>query len=614
MEPNYAELGLKCGLEIHQQLGTKKLFCSCPTEIRDDEPDFIVLRRLKASAGESGEIDVASEHEAARDKYFLYHGYYDSTCLVELDEEPIHQLNPEALEIALQVSLLVKAKIVDVIQVMRKTVIDGSNTSGFQRTALIARNGFINVNNKKISVPIICLEEEAAKIVARYPDHDIYNLSRLGIPLIEISTGPELSSPNEVREVAEYLGMVLRSTGKAKRGIGTIRQDLNISIKNGARIEIKGAQELRLLPMLVEYEVLRQKALLEIRDELKERKAASIKGNFLDVSELFKTTESKIIKNAIKENGSVYALRLPKFAGLLGKEVQPNKRFSTELLDYAKIKTGITGLFHSDELTQSPEKESYGISYGIVKELRDILKCSNEDGFVIVGEQPEKAKRALEAIAERASISIEKIPPEVRKVNEDGTTSFLRPMPGSARMYPETDIGFIIPDTEKIKVPKLIIEQAKALEELGIEPELAKEISKSDKIKFLEEVCSRYIDLEPSFIARAFIVFPKEIKTRFDVELKFDEWVYEEIFQALREKRISKDAVFEILVDYAKNNKLDLAKYAMFSDDALKSRLTKIVKDNPDLKFNALIGLAMEQLRGKADGKKIVDIIKELKK
>jgi len=613
MKLNYSELGLKCGLEIHQQLDTKKLFCECPGSIIDEEPDFIVLRRLKASAGESGEIDVASAYEASRDRYFLYHGYYNATCLVELDEEPIHRLNQEALEIALQVSLLAKAKVVDVIQVMRKTVIDGSNTSGFQRTALIARNGSIDVNNKRISIPIVCLEEEAAKIVARYQDHDIYNLSRLGIPLIEISTGPELSSPEEVRAIAEYLGMILRSTGKAKRGIGTIRQDLNISIKNGARIEIKGAQELRLLSTLVEYEVMRQKALLDIRDELIERKAMPVKANHLNVSELFKTSDSNVIKNALKEKGAVLALKLPKFAGLIGRELQPDRRLGTELSDYAKIKAGISGIFHSDELAQTPEKESYGISYGVVKELREMLKCSNDDAFVIVASQPEKAKKALEAVAERAAIALEKIPSEVRKANDDGTTSFLRPMPGSARMYPETDIGFIIPEIKKISIPKLIIEQAKSLEEMGLSPELAKELSKSDLVKFFEEMCSRFVDVEPSFIARILLTVPKEIKTRFETELKFDEKVFEEIFNAVHKKIISKDAVFEILADYAKNNKLNLDKYSIISDDGLMSRLKKIVNDNPDAKINALIGIAMEQLRGRADGKKIVDILKALK-
>src|SRR3989344_6420544 len=129
---NYKQLGLKCGIEIHQQLEGKKLFCACPTLVRDDAPDFTIQRRLRASAGEQGDIDVAAQEEQLKSKNFVYEGYEDSTCLVELDCEPPHALNEESLHTALQFCMLVKAPISQVIQVMRKTVVDGSNTSGFQ--------------------------------------------------------------------------------------------------------------------------------------------------------------------------------------------------------------------------------------------------------------------------------------------------------------------------------------------------------------------------------------------------------------------------------------------------------------------------------------------------
>jgi len=227
---NYKELGFKCGLEIHQQLEGKKLFCNCPTIIRRDEPDFSFDRRLRASAGESGKIDVAASYEQQKNKLFTYQGYDDTTCLVEMDEEPPRPINQDALKSVLQVAKMLNCEIVDKIQVMRKTVVDGSNVSGFQRTALVGMNGWIDVNGKKIRVATICLEEEACQVVKRTKDHDTYNLSRLGIPLLEIATEPDIQNPEECRDAAAKIGMILRSTGACKRGIGSIRQDVNVSI------------------------------------------------------------------------------------------------------------------------------------------------------------------------------------------------------------------------------------------------------------------------------------------------------------------------------------------------------------------------------------------------
>ncbi|MFH1073391.1 MAG: Glu-tRNA(Gln) amidotransferase subunit GatE [Nanoarchaeota archaeon] len=264
MELDYKELGFRCGLEIHQQLEGKKLFCSCPTEIRKDKPDFTVTRRLRASAGETGEVDKAAKYEQAKQKLFVYQGYQDSTCLVELDEEPPHELNKNALKTAVQVILMLNARPVEFIQYMRKVVIDGSNTSGFQRTALVGRNGYIELENKKkIHIPGIYLEEEACQVIKREKEYDIYNLSRLGIPLLEIATDPDLSTPQEAMEAAAKIGMILRSVEGMKRGIGTIRQDVNISISGQAKVEIKGFQEYKSIPKVIEYELKRQLELIK---------------------------------------------------------------------------------------------------------------------------------------------------------------------------------------------------------------------------------------------------------------------------------------------------------------------------------------------------------------
>ncbi len=245
-------LGLKVGIEIHQQLEGRKLFCHCPTLLRDDQPDFTVERQLRASAGEGGKIDVAAQEEQAKGKTFVYEGYHDSTCLIELDEEPPHEINPEALHTTLQFSLLTKSSISPLVQVMRKTVVDGSNTSGFQRTALIARHGKIETSEGAVRIMNISLEEDAGKIISENQTTKTYRLDRLGIPLIEIGTEADIKSPEQCQETAKKIGYLLRSLPGVKRGLGTIRQDVNVSITGGTRIEIKGAQDLRQLPLLLE--------------------------------------------------------------------------------------------------------------------------------------------------------------------------------------------------------------------------------------------------------------------------------------------------------------------------------------------------------------------------
>src|SRR3989338_2009700 len=268
-QSKYEKIGFKAGLEIHQQTEHGgKLFCRCPCIIKDDNYDLTFRRSLRASASELGEIDHAAMYELAKGKYFVYNGYNDTNCLVELDESPPEELNKDALNIALQVSLLLNAKPVDAIQFMRKMVIDGSNVSGFQRTALVAINGYIETSEGRISIPTICLEEEAAKKIEDNEKFRVYNLSRLGIPLIEISTGPDIKSPQGAKEAAEKIGMVLRSVKGIRRGLGSIRQDINVSIKGHPRVEIKGFQDLRSIPKVVEYEVNRQQQLINSKQEL----------------------------------------------------------------------------------------------------------------------------------------------------------------------------------------------------------------------------------------------------------------------------------------------------------------------------------------------------------
>ncbi|HNW38315.1 MAG TPA: Glu-tRNA(Gln) amidotransferase subunit GatE, partial [Methanosarcina vacuolata] len=379
---DYSELGLKAGLEIHQQLDSKeKLFCRCPTLIRDvKDSDFEFFRYLRATESEMGEKDRAAVEQTKIRRKYIYKAY-DTTCLIENDEEPPRELNKEALDISLGIAKLFNMKPVDQMHVMRKIVVDGSNTSGFQRTAFLASDGFIETSQGRCGIDSLCVEEEAAQKVEEIGDSIIYSLDRLGIPLVEIATAPDIKSPRQAREVAEQIGMFLRSTGKVKRGLGTIRQDVNISIAEGARVEIKGVQALDLIEDIVRREVERQLNLLFIRQELMERKAFVCE-EIYDITGLFVDTKSKVLQKGVKK-GAVLAALLRKFDGMVGKEVQPGRRLGTEFSDRAKT-AGVGGIFHTDELP------NYGITEKEVKTVRDAIGASAGDAVIMVADEPEK--------------------------------------------------------------------------------------------------------------------------------------------------------------------------------------------------------------------------------
>jgi len=353
---DYGKIGLKSGLEVHQQLETRKLFCNCPSVLRKDEPDFTIKRRLHAIAGESGEVDVAAKHEASLDREFSYEAY-DTTCLVELDECPPYKINQEALKIALQVSLLLNCKILSISQIMRKTVVDGSNTSGFQRTVLIARDGFVETQSGRVGIASICLEEDSARIVGEKGGEKIavYRLDRLGIPLIEIATEPDIKTPEQAKEVALHMGEILRST-KVKRGIGTIRQDVNLSIKNGKRVELKGFQDIRNVERAMETEVKRQQELVK-------------KGK--SVSEV----------RAVGEDGSSRFLRpMPGAARMYPETDLPLLKISRDFLneakkDLPKLKKDLEEELEGEGL--SKEMASLLLKEGKVEEFKELLHISH---------------------------------------------------------------------------------------------------------------------------------------------------------------------------------------------------------------------------------------------
>ena len=602
---DWKALGLKCGIEIHQQLEGKKLFCSCPTTIRADPSHKKIYRIIRASAGESGAIDIAALQESKKQRIFVYETYNDTNCLVETDEEPPHEINKKALETAVLFAKMANAKLVDSIHVMRKTIVNGSNTSGFQRTALIALNGDIKSSFGHVGIHTVILEEDSARTIEETKDTVIYNLDRIGIPLIEVCTAPEMHQPEQVREIAEKIGLMLRSTETAKRGLGTIRQDVNVSIAGGARVEIKGAQDLKLLSDFVKLEALRQKKLLEIRDIIKKRKYKEQKSIIIDITEDLRVSNARVIKTAIEQGGTVLACKFEKLQGIFGIEVQPNRRFGSECSDRAKVIAGVGGIFHSDELPK------YGITQSEVDSIKGTLQVKPEDAFVLVADQKERSQKALEAVITRVNESLLGVPQEVRKPNEDGTTNYLRPMPTAERMYPETDVpAFTLSALGSLQLPELIEDRKIRYEKLGLSKDVADLAARSENWKNFDMLLD-FKNIKPSYIAEIIFGSIRAIKTQFNTDINPSSEDFNIIFMALEQGKISKESVLEILKEN-KPVKEIIDKFMLISDTELQKKIKTIITKNKNTPLNALIGIAMKELRGKASGQKIAEMIKKI--
>jgi glutamyl-tRNA(Gln) amidotransferase subunit E len=603
---DYKKIGLVAGIEIHQQLDTQeKLFCRCPTTLRDTaDHSGEFFRYLRATESEMGEIDRAAKEEMKRERKFRYYTY-DTTCLVENDEEPPAPLNREALSVCLTIAKMFSMTPIPQVHTMRKLVIDGSNTSGFQRTALVAMNGSLPDGGR---IETICLEEEAAQRVKE----DTFSLDRLGIPLIEITTSPCMHTPEEVQEVAEYIGMVLRSTGKVKRGIGTIRQDVNISIAGGARVEIKGVQELDLISEVVRREVQRQEALLAIRSDLKQRHASVSPDGMQNVTDLFRETKSSVLKKA----KTVVALNLKGFAELVGREIQPGRRLGSEMSDYAKV-CGVGGIFHTDELP------AYDITADEVARLREYMLADDGDCVVIVAAAGKKQAACASAqVTFRAMKALDGVPEETRRMLEGASTAYMRPLPGAARMYPETDVLPVLIDDARwsaIRVPELLTTKTLRYSlKYEIEPNYAAQLASSEKLPLFERAVGEGI--KPKLAAFTILSTSTELR-REGIEIRnVPDDAYLAIWHAVQQGKAAKEAIADLLRSVASGSTVDDALNKLVPSitlDELESIIKKIIADRTDFvqqkqkaALGPLMGVVMAEVRGSVDGKVVSEILR----
>lgn len=547
----YKTIGFKSGLEIHQRLATeKKLFCSCSAQLKADQKVKSIERRQRAVAGELGVLDRSTSFESQKGRRFIYNIFKETTCLVDIDEEPPHKANKDALDIGIQIAASFNAAVPDEMEPMRKEVVDGSDPSAFQRSILIGYDGYIKINGKEVPIPSVFLEEESSGIEISSSESVVYNIDRLGIPLIEIDTDPVIATPQEAKEVAIRIGLLLRLTGKVQRGLGSIRQDVNVSITDGARVEIKGFQDINSIDTVIDNEIYRQQRLIEIKKELKKRGAEV--GEPVDITSLFADTNAKLVKETIKSGGSVFGLALREFKGMLGYEINENRRLGSEIGEYAKS-AGVGGLIHSDE-----DLNDYGFEKSEMESIAKKLKLGANDAFIMIAGKRDRAENAIQIAKQRSELALLGVPSETRGVDPRYLiTKFLRPIPGGSRMYPETDVLPIVANGlfDKFKKSPIDVKEIESrLEKELNNKQLAQQLLWSKDLQLYSEIIEM-TKAKPIVVASILLEKFKELE-RSGVKIDdISDEVITYIFGRFADGEITRVAIEELLKRLPKNVK-----------------------------------------------------------
>ncbi len=622
---DYQALGLKCGLELHQQLETgRKLFCKCKTDLQLDEPMARITRHMRPTLSEMGENDKTALMEFRKEQIITYE-VHDSTCTYEIDEAPPFEIDSNAIDLALTIARLLQMEILDELHVNRKQYLDGSIPAGFQRTMIVGVGGKVKISKRTINLDMLALEEDSCREITNIGRNIVWRVDRLGIPLVEIVTKTfNLDDPNEIKDIAIGISRILRATGKVKRGLGTIRQDLNISIEKGARVEIKGVQILDMLPEYIKLEVIRQLTLIEIKEEMGKRKltAELFKNNYQDCKDIFKKTKCKFLITAIKNKEKIMGIKLPRMRGLLEKEVQIGRSFGKELADRVKVITGLGGILHTDELP------NYGITEEEVSILREKFNCQQNDVIVIVLGKKEDAINAIEEVLTRVKEAIVGVPEETRHAIDDGTTTFRRYLSGASRMYPDTDSYPIIISESRIKriedeLPELLDKkEERYIQKYKLPEAVAKSLSLSPKASLFEELVK--IGLDPTLVAITLDQTLKSLEREKVPVQKITANTIKAIFQLLIKKKIAKEAIPLLLRYQAEHpkEKIDEALAALglvsISEEELIIIIDTELNNNIELlqrsgsrAIRKIIGLVMDKVRGKIDGKIVNDLVKK---
>lgn len=614
---------VKVGLEIHQQLASAhKLFCECPI-LKSEELPLSFERRLRPAQSETGKLDPAAVFEFTKGRSNVYLWNPESSCLVEADEEPPHELNGEALDIVLQIAGLLHSNVVDEVHVMRKIVIDGSNTTGFQRTAVIGLGGYLEVEGTRVGVQSVTIEEDAARIIGEDETSRKFALDRLAVPLVEVALDPIAGSPDAVGKLALYLGRTLRSTGRVARGLGTIRQDLNVSVKGSRVVEVKGVQKLNLLPKVVAYEVARQLGLMKVSSRLKERGVKTVECSECDASRVLLNTESRVVQDKLKGGGKVLCISAGGLQGLMGWEPSPGIRLGKEVAEVARV-NGLGGVIHSDEFAKQ------GISQNDEEALRRECGVGKDSALILLVGSASKVEKAAPHIVQRLKQATECVPAETRSPTEDGESRFMRPRPGAQRMYPETDVPDVVIETDRLSalmklVPERWEETVDRYERrYKLSRDLAVKLLDSDFLDLFERVASQF-RLEPSLVASVLVDLPVRLTREGIPEDALDQDTIAEVLRAIDSGMVAKEAAPDVLRSIGRGESksvseaveklglgsIDAGRLSEIIESVVRSNLALIEAKGEEGAFSPLMGEVMAQARGKADGRLVSRLLKE---
>jgi glutamyl-tRNA(Gln) amidotransferase subunit E len=627
-DEDYKTVGFKSGLEIHQQLLTeKKLFCRCPAGKYNHKFDAEILRHMRPTLSELGVYDGTALMEFKTKKDIIYHINRETVCTYEMDDTPPFEINEQALDIALEIGMLYNCSLIDEIHIARKQYLDGSIPTGFQRTSITSVDGVVPYKDRKIDIIQLSIEEDSCREVSDIGHRRVYIADRLGMPLIETVTAPDMKTPVEVAEVGKILSNIVKSTGKVRTGAGAAREDVNVSVTGGTRIEIKGVPSLKRIPLLTYNEAMRQWNLLRLREELNNRNITTetFSSHTVEITRLLRKTKYQPICTALGEEKVVCAVILRGFKGLLNWQTQTETYFSKEISDRLRViacLSNLPNIIHSDSTSDT-------ISIAEWQKVKKAIGAKENDTVVVVWGSDSDVDTAAKEIVIRAREATIGVPSETRQAQKDGTTGFERILPGADRMYPDTDLPpkrITKERIERIKasLPDYYWEREKWYQELKVPEDLIEPLAISKLAGLFKQAVTEW-NIDPKLAAKVLIQFPKRLK-KMKVEFdNIDEEVMSALLRAYKQCLISKEGILAALYDAVKYGVFDLDNLPPPIDEKdiphviqysfAELNRTQLLKDENLEKV--LCGMVMNKVRGRVDGtfvsKAVSKFIKELK-
>lgn len=619
-EKDYQTVGFKSGLEIHQQLLTeKKLFCRCPAGRYSKHYDAEILRHMRPTLSEMGVYDGTALMEFKTKKNIIYRIKRETVCTYEMDDTPPFLINEEALDIAIGIGMLYNCNIVDELHIARKQYLDGSIPTGFQRTAIFALDGWIPYKDRKIKIVQMSIEEDSCREVSDIGHERIYLTDRLGMPLIETVTDAEMKTPYEAAEVAYLCSKLVRSSNKVRRGMGAARQDVNVSVTGGTRVEIKGVPKISLIPLLTYNEAMRQWNLLRLREELKKRgiTAETFQAESFDITPVIKKVHYAPLKNAVSTGMKIHCAVLRGFKDLLHWQTQTDTYFSKEISDRVRViacLTNIPNIIHSDSKGETITSSDW-------QKVKKFVNASDDDTLVIVWGNEEDLKTAISEIIIRAKEATIGVPSETRQALSDGTNGFERILPGADRMYPDTDLPPKKITNERLENIKQILPEQfwireKWYKDLKVPPDIIEELSISKYASLFKKAVMEW-KINPVTAAVTLIQLPKRFKKMNLFCNTLNEKIFEKLFKLLSENKITSDYIFYIL-----KNVLELGSFPdeLIPEKISESELNQIIEQEriqlknyqihkPENEKAILMSLVMKKVRGRIQAKIVAEKI-----